>query len=134
MTHLKPTIFVRPMPALSTLMITIRGDSYGSLEAKKLAQLRTDLASIRELPPATRQRVIVDLSGVAILGSAFLRELYRWIALLELSPSNVTFCGDQTGVLQVCGTDLWLNVLPDLNAAIEATRAPHGEPQLVSQN
>ena len=46
---LKSTIVVRVMSELATVVVTVRGQTYGSLELDKLAQLADDLAAARDL-------------------------------------------------------------------------------------
>lgn len=105
------------------MIVTVRSDSYGSLEAAKLEQLRADLAAVQELMSEATEQVIVDLSGVTLLGSSFLTQLFDWISTLGLPPRAVILCGDQLGVLQLCAADRWLTVRPDLAAAFQTIRA-----------
>ena len=84
---LKSTIVVRVMSELATVVVTVRGQTYGSLELDKLAQLADDLAAARDLCSADHNRVVIDLTGVSMMGSSFVCELYRWIGTLDCDSS-----------------------------------------------
>jgi ABC-type transporter Mla MlaB component len=118
MLNLKQTIVVRHENRLGLVIVTVRGKTYGSLEIDKLAQLRADLDSIQESLRTGDERVIVDLSGIAMLGSAFLSELFIWLRKMGKTSADVIICGDQTGLLKLCATDRWVTVRGDLAAAI----------------
>ena len=122
MVKLTNTIVVRQVARLNAAIITIRGTSFGSLNEAKLAQLRVDLAGVKELMPTSHQRIIVDLSSISIMGTGFLRELFAWIGALGRSAEDIILCGDQTGLLKLCATDRWLTVQSDLSAAIDYSR------------
>ena len=118
MLNLKPTIVVRHEARLAAVIVTVRGQTYGSLEIDKLEQLRADLAAVRDQVRSSDDRVIIDLSGLTMLGSAFLSELFGWLRTLGRTPADVIVCGDQTGLLKLCAVDRWLTVRENLVAAI----------------
>ena len=100
------------------MIVTLRGQTYGSLEIDKLEQLRADLAAVRDQVQSSDDRVIIDLSGLTMLGSAFLSELFGWLRTLGRNPADVIVCGDQTGLIQLCAVDRWLTVRESLVEAI----------------
>jgi anti-anti-sigma regulatory factor len=116
------TIVVRHVARLDAVIVTLRGETYGSLEVVKLEQLRADLAAVQTPLASERGRVIVDLSGLSMIGSAFLRELYTWIGKLGCDPANVIVSGVRARLLKLCATDRWLTVRPDLVAALGLLR------------
>jgi anti-anti-sigma regulatory factor len=101
-----------------TVVVTLQGDNYGTLELDNLEQLRDDLDTAQILINP-KDRIVVDLSGVSMIGSTFIRELYRWIGTLLCRPSNIVICGDRTGVLKVCGADRWLTLRDDLAEVLQ---------------
>jgi hypothetical protein len=72
-----PTIIVWHVARLDVVIITAWGETYGSLEVARLEQLRTDLVPVQTAFASNRGLVLVDLSGVSVLESAFSCELYR---------------------------------------------------------
>lgn len=113
------SIVVRHVARLDAVIVTLRGETYGSLEEAKLEQLGADLATAQTTSALGSCRVVVDLSGISMIGSAFVRVLYTWIGKLGCAPANVIVCGDRTGLLKLCATDRWLTVRPDLVAALD---------------
>jgi anti-anti-sigma regulatory factor len=114
MLELKSTLVVRHAPHLQTTIVTLRGETFGSLETGKLQQLQADLTGVSCFEP----QLIIDLVGVRQYGSAFLSELIRWIRQLERPEGSVIICVDRTGLLQCCALDRWLTIRPDLLAAL----------------
>ena len=123
MKTIRQTVVTRRDERLGTVIFSVRGDSFGSLDLAKLAQLRADLAAGGALLATGRDRVVVDLSAVTMFGTGFLRELFLWIPTLNCPPEDVIVCGDRLGLLKVSATDRWMIVRADLAAALELIQA-----------
>jgi anti-anti-sigma regulatory factor len=116
------TIVVRLVARLDAVIVTLRGETYGSLEVARLEQLRADFAAAVAAFDSQGDRVIVDLSGISMFGSAFLREFYTWIGKLNCAPANVIVCGDRTCLLKQYATERWLTVRRDMVLALDLPR------------
>ena len=112
------TAFFRTVEHLNTAIVTIRGNTYGSLEEAKLARLRIDLQQIVGLLDQRSDSVIIDLTSVSFMGSGFLQQLFHGIRAIGRDPKRILVCGDQTGLLKLCATDRWLTVCQDLEEAL----------------
>lgn len=120
MTQFTKSIAVRMLTRQNTIVVTVQGDSFGSLEAAKLVELRTELDALTaELRPYSGHRIIVDLAEITMMGSGFLSELFLWIGSLKRSRGDVILCGDRMGLLKLCAADRWLTIRSGLFEAIE---------------
>jgi hypothetical protein len=70
-------IILAHVARLDVVNIIPRGEIFGSLEVARLEQLRTDLVPALTTFASNSGLVLVDLSGVSLLESAFSCELYR---------------------------------------------------------
>jgi len=100
-----------------TMIATIHGESYGSLQDAELESLQMELQDLNAALESARN-VIVDLSEVPIFGSAFLRILFDQLAPLKMLGIQVTLCGDQTGLLSLTAMNRWLTVKTTLEDAL----------------
>jgi len=118
------------MPAYQFSMITTQYDSESqiaivsfntqscfTLESDKLMQLQIELHGAVE-GLITGDSLVLDLSGLEMFGSEFIRILIQVIKPLKESGVVIVLCGDQTGLLKLCGFPKWLTVTVDCDSAL----------------
>lgn len=116
---LKFTSFrARSVPQVQAVILTPDSSTYGSLELARLEQFGVDLADFAV--DCTARSVIVDLSGVALHGSGFLRELHAFAVRLRPLEARLIVCGDHAGLVHLVGGEAWCQVTADLVDALNA--------------
>jgi anti-anti-sigma regulatory factor len=106
----------RPVFETESLVLTLDSGTFGSLELDRLDQLETELREWR-LTTAARF-VVIDLSRVTSCGSGLLGCLARLRTQLELMGKKLVVCGDNTGLIEVVGWAVQMNLQADVQQAL----------------
>ena len=113
----KPTIYLRQIDRLGTAIVTLPEDDYGSANQAKLDSL---LVALDEMAAQTAEKnVILDLSEVAISGSAFLTCLDSFERQLKSAGRRLVVCRDRIGLIKIVNWAKRMNYQCDLAAALE---------------
>lgn len=109
---------VRTETELGLTVLNLGCQSYFTLEDEKLARLQADLKDVAS-DLRTSEVLVIDLSGVEMFGSAFMRILIEQINVLKSRGIEVMLCDDQSGLLRLFGLDRLVTVIPNIKCARE---------------
>ena len=113
----KLPIYLRQIDRLGTAIVTLPEDNYGSANQAKLDLLLAALDKV--VTQTAEENVILDLSEVAISGSAFLTCLDSFERQLKSAGRRLTVCSDRIGLIKIVNWAKRMNYQCDLAAALE---------------